>query len=170
MCANIDKCLERLTLDDSYDLAVGVSRIQVMYTSFFRNHKLFCFDRSENIANYTISLVVRNDYGLMSAINEIMRRILEGGLNVKWERENEVKLPPEIRQNKRPGPVGMEEAMTLIYFVCIPGLFLTTATFSLERFIASQKLQAKTTTKKNFWTRLENLIDGQRHMFKLMEK
>lgn len=56
-----------------------------MSSLLFANHEIFCFDCSQNIANYTFTLEIRNDYQL-AKINEIIRGILERGLSVKWQR------------------------------------------------------------------------------------
>lgn len=56
-----------------------------MSSLLFANHEIFCFDCSQNIANYTVTLEIRNDYQL-AKINEIIRGILERGLSVKWQR------------------------------------------------------------------------------------
>lgn len=158
--------MERLTRDDNYNLAVGVSRMHVMFSPLFRNHEIVCFDRTENIANYTISLAIRNNFEMMSTTNKIIRGILEGGLNVKWQREHEVNIPPEIDEKRQARANSMEEFMILIYFVCIPGLFLATATLMLERTIAVRKLRAQTARERKFWMQLEKMVDGRRHMFR----
>lgn len=169
-CDDVDLCLEYLKHDDNYDMAVGVSRIHAMSTSFYANHEIFCFDQSENIANYTISLAIHNHYELTAIINKIIRRALEGGLFVKWQRENRNNILQEAGAERQPGPLGMDETLIVLYFVGVPGLFLATATFLLERLIASQKSRAKTTGTRIFWKRLENLVDGRRHLFKLQRK
>lgn len=66
-----------------------------MHNSLYANH-IFCFDRSQNIANYSISLAIQNDYDLFKKINKKIRGVLEGGLNIRWQRENTKPIPPEI--------------------------------------------------------------------------
>lgn len=171
-CNDIDKCLEQLTLDDSYNLAVGVSRTHVMSTSFFTKHQVFCFDRSQNIANYTISLAIRNDHGLLATFDKIIREVLEGGLNVKWQRENRKYFPPDTTgiPFDSAEALGMDHLSILIYFVYIPGMFLAGATFFLERKIFKEIRRAQTARKRKFWLLLAKFCDGRRHYLKLQLK
>lgn len=158
--------MERLSYDGNHDLAVGVSRTHAMSTSLYRNGEIFCFDRSQNIANYTISLAIRSGYGI-SPINKIIRSILEGGLNLKWQREIRSDRPSEAGNKRHPEAISINETMTVLFFVIIPYLSLATLTFIAERLIAARKANAPTANKREFWTRLEKLFDGERHMFKL---
>lgn len=167
MCDNVDRCLERLTHVDNFELAVGVSRIHVMSTALFANHQIFCFDRSQNIANYTISLAVRNDHELITSINKIIRGLIEGGLIVKWQRDNSLSAHAEFTQRSSSEAFTVEEGLIVVFFVGIPGLALAIATFCLELLIASRKLRARSAKDVQFWTKLENFVDGRRHMFKL---
>lgn len=169
-CDDVDLCLEYLKHNDNYDMAVGVSRLHAMSTSFYGNREIFCFDQSQNIANYTISLAIFNHNELIAIINKIIRHALEGGLFVKWQRENRINVLQEAGAERQPEQLGIDESLIVLYFIGLPGLFLATATLLLERLIASQKLQAKTAEKRIFWSRLENLVDGRRHFFKLKGK
>lgn len=163
MCHDIDDCLKHLTLDDNNDLVVGVSRSHAMSSSPFRKHEIFCFDRSQNIANYTISLAIRNDNELISNINKVIRGVMEGGLDVKWQRENRISTPPDVWDKVYIFSMGHFSVLFLnLYF---PGIFLSTATLFLEIFVAKKMNQVQTGRERKFWMILGNFFDGKRHFF-----
>lgn len=116
-------CLERLTHNENDNLAVGVSRTHAVHTSLFANHQISCFDRDQNIANYSVSLLVRNDYDLMTKINKLIRGVLEGGLNMKWQREIVKPLPPEVGDISSYGytftPLKVEVFPITYYIFCL---------------------------------------------------
>lgn len=163
-------CLGRLSHDDHFDLAVAVSRTHAMTTQLYRNGEIFCFDRSQNIANYTVSLAIRSDYG-MTAINKIIRGILEGGLNIKWLRNFQAKVQSEIYAIEEwiTKPIDFIEVLTPILWVFATGMILATLTFIVELIIARQNGRVQTVAQRKLWMQLEKLIDGRRHMFNLKE-
>lgn len=163
-CNNIDECLKLLTHDDNDDLAVGVSRTHAMSTSLFANHKIFCFDRSQNIANYTIALAIRNDVGLVSKINHVLRYILNGGLHIKWSKEHRMRVVTKDNINENLNtvwePFKLEYFLFSFYYVLFPGLFLAAATFCAECYIAKRKKRPNAST---MWKILSDFFDGHRH-------
>lgn len=163
VCSDIDRCLEYLTQDSSDDLAVGVPRTHAMSTSLVSNHEIFCFDRSQNIANYSISLAVRNDSNLVSKINEIIANILKGGLNGKWTRENKIGFHRKENLNENLGtswiPFRLENFMVAFYFIYFPGLFLAITTFCAELYITKKKRESREST---LWRILSEFFDGHR--------
>lgn len=163
MCDDIDYCLKQLTSDGNDDLAFGVSRIRAISTASYVNDEIFCFDRTQNIANYTISLAFRSDYKFTSEINRVILSVLEGGLNVKWQRDNRITPSDNSGQNIN---LGLEYLQIIFYFVYFPGLFVAISTFFLELFVTKKIREAQTVRERKFWIRIEYLLDGRRHMFK----
>lgn len=168
MCDAIDQCLDLLKQDDSDDLAIGVSRLHATSTSMYENNEIFCFGRNQNIANYTISLAVRNDYEFITEIRRVIWGVLEGGLNIKWQRENPTKSPRD--DSNQFLFLRMGGFITLFYFVYFPGLFLAFSTFCLELFVASKIKKAQTARGRKFWMKFGHMLNGRRHMFKLQRK
>lgn len=163
MCGDIDDCLKRLTLDANDDLAVGVSRRHAISSSLFRNHDIFCFDRGENIANYTISLAIRNDIKLISTINKLIRRVLEGGLDVKWQRE--ISIDAQQDGWDQVYIFSMGHCSIMFFMLYFPGILLSTATLFLEIFISKQMNQVQKARERKFWMRFGKFFDGRRHFF-----
>lgn len=89
VCSNIDMCLERITLKQYKNHAVAVSRRQAEETRLFASRKIYCFDKAENIRNYSISLKVRKNFKCLEEVNEILRQTLEAGLIKKWSNEGQ---------------------------------------------------------------------------------
>lgn len=147
--------------DDNDDLAVGVPRAHAMSTSLVANHDIFCFERSQNIANYSISLAIRNDLKLLSKINQIIQNILKGGLNVKWAREHKIKVHWKENLNENQSatwaPFQFENFAVAFYFVYFPGLILAAATFCAELYIAKKKCESRGST---LWKILSEIVDG----------
>lgn len=149
------------TDDNNDDMAVGVSRAHAMSTSLLANHEIFCFERSQNIANYTISLAIRNDVELVVRINTIIQNILNGGLNVKWPREHSITI--SLKENTHTNiwkPIRMEFFAALFHFLYFPGIFLATAAFYAELHIAKRRSVSNCSTK---CTILSEFSDGHRH-------
>lgn len=148
VCDDIDDCLKHLTLDANDDLAVGVSRRHAMCSSLFTNHDFFCFDRGQNIANYTISLAIRNDIELISNINKVIRRVLEGGLVVKWQREIRINAPLDGWHQAYIFNMGH---ISIVFFMLyFPGILLSTATLLLEIFVARKMNQGQRASGRKF--------------------
>lgn len=160
--------------NENDDLAVGVSRIHAMHTSLFTNHQISCFDRSQNIANYSISLLIRNDYDLTSTINKLIRGVLEGGLNIKWQRENTKPIPPEVGDISCFGytftPLKVEVFPIILYFAYLPFIFVATCILFLERLTVSKIKQSQTAENRRFWMSIDKLLDNRRRVFKLKSK
>lgn len=162
-CDDIDKCLERLINDkNNYNFAVGTSRIHATASSHFKNHRLFCFDRNQNVANYSMSLLIRNDLGLVNEINAIVRNIVEGGLISKWHTENSVALQPFVGHNVTDS-LGMQYASALFYFIYFPAIIVSTAIFFAECFIAQKLKQPR---RLKLWGFMSDFFDGHRHIWK----
>lgn len=86
VCSDIDECLNRLTSRE-YRNAVAVSRKRIESSQLFLSNQIHCFEKTQNIQNYSISLNVRKDFEHMTEVNDIIRQALEAGLIQKWEND-----------------------------------------------------------------------------------
>lgn len=97
VCFDIDECLNRLTFKKYRKYAVAVARTHIERSNLFMSNKIYCFDRSENIKNYSISLKVRKDFEYMNELNEIIKIALEAGFFKRWENDGQpIKLSENI--------------------------------------------------------------------------
>lgn len=152
-----------MTLANNDDLAVGVSRTHAMSALPFINHEVHCFDRSQNIANFTISLAIRNDLELVSRINQIIQNLLDGGLLVKWSRDHQIRavrkenLNADVTTSWK--PFSVENFVFGFHFVYFPGLFLAVATLCAELYIAKRR---RAPNYIAMWGILSDFFDGHR--------
>lgn len=101
ICSDIDECLQRLKLKPNEKYAVAVTRTHAEQSKLFALDKIYCFDREENLQNYSISLNIRKGFEYMTEVNEIIKRTLEAGLIKSWENDgqpvsNSVKLSKHL--------------------------------------------------------------------------
>lgn len=101
ICSDIDECLHHLTLKQYKKYAVAVARTHAERSKLFALDKIYCFDRGENLQNYSISLNIRKGFKYMADVNEIIKRTLEAGLIKNWENDgqpvsNSVKLAEHL--------------------------------------------------------------------------
>lgn len=162
VCNDIDKCLDYLTSNDGDDLAVGISRLHAATTSHFENHKIFCFDRSQNIANYSMSLLIRKDLELIVEINAIIRNAVEGGLIAKWHKENSVVVRPDAGHIVSDS-LGMQYAWAIFYFLYFPAIIVATAVYFVECYVARKMKQPR---RLKLWRYLSQCLDAHRYMWK----
>lgn len=69
---------------------MAVSRKWVERSELFASNQIYCFNRAENIHNYSISLNMRKDFPYTGEVNEIIRNALEAGLILKWEHDGQL--------------------------------------------------------------------------------
>lgn len=83
VCANIDECLSGLTSKE-HKRAVALSRKRMERSQLLLSNEVHCFEKMENIQNYSLSLHVRKDFEHKAEVNEIIRNAVEAGLIQKW--------------------------------------------------------------------------------------
>lgn len=161
-CTNIDRCLEHLKHDDSHEAAIGASRQRILNSRFYSPEQVYCFNQDENIASYQPALLMRKGFALTDGIDKIIRNAFEGGLFVKWDRDNQRKK--EQKHSFTPKlTLTLQEMVVLFVFILTGGWMLSTFIFINERFI-HKKMQQLNPSRT--WTFLEQMVDGRRHYFR----
>lgn len=160
ICANSAQCLHQLELRE--DIAVAVSRQHARATASARD--IFCFDKSNNIQNYSVALLIRNGRLQMQEWNKKIQQIIESGIIGKWmtELENETKIgsDADIRL------MGIQDLYGGL-MLCFCLLIVATSVFILE-LIVHYKL--KDANSHRYWKSFDWMIDGQSHLLKLRAK
>lgn len=87
--ADVEDILNRLNTNEYRKYAVAVSRNWVEKSAQFASNKIFCFNRANNIQNYSVSINIRKGFPYIAEVNEIIRNALEAGLIVKWEHDGQ---------------------------------------------------------------------------------
>lgn len=84
VCSDMDECLNRLTSNRN---GVAISRKRIESSQLFLSNKIHCFDKTQNIHNYSIGLNVRKNFEHITEVNDIISKMLESGLIQKWEND-----------------------------------------------------------------------------------
>lgn len=102
---------------------------------------------------------MRSDLEFINEINRYMRYLMESGIIVHWNRINQRKRVPELRE---PPPLHLTVEDLGCGFLFTIGLGLTAAIiiFFAEVFVANRKAKRDGSRK---WTYLEWIFDGKRH-------
>lgn len=69
--------------------ALAIPRRRAERSQVFISKKIYCYDKTENIRNYSVSLNVRKDFEYLAEVNEIIMNALEAGLIQKWENDGQ---------------------------------------------------------------------------------
>lgn len=96
-------------------------------------------------------------------INAIISKVIEGGLIVKWKKENCASVQAETGYAVTDS-LGMNYVSAIFYFVYFPGVIGSTIVFLVEHFVA-QKMKQRYRLK--LWRFLSRLCDGRRYIWKI---
>lgn len=168
MCVDTFKCMEHLLDDDKGDVTLGVSRQQILNAPAYSPSKIYCFDRSQIIASYSIALCMKKDFRMQiqTDINETIKKLFEGGLFVKWHRDSQRCEKYEIPFSPSP-KVTFDDLAGIFTFVYVVGSIMSISSFFCEKIIYHKMQQPN---KHKIWIYLEQFFDGDRYYFKnLME-
>lgn len=162
-CQSIDECLRFLYSNEyKYDWAIGASRLNIVNSPFYSSSKFFCFDQSEGIENYPVSMGMRKDYGKDIEVNKVIRYLTEGGFFVKWHRDNVKRKMYEV-------PITVSSFMTMDRLWVIFGLWgigclIPISSFCLELIV--HKMVYQRNARHWIWINLDHMCDGCRHNFR----
>ena len=162
ICTDIDRCLDHLKYDDNQEFAIGGSRQRILNSRSYSPEQIYCFKEDENIASYQPALLTRKGFALTEEIDKIIRNAFEGGLFVKWDRDNQRRKERKISFTPKL-TLTLQEMAVLFVFILMCGWILSISIFLNERFI-HEKMQQ--TNPSRIWTFLEQMVDGRRHYFK----
>lgn len=155
------KCLNRLLDNGNDDLAFAGSRKHIQNILSFSSSKIYCFDKEESIGSYQISLFMRSDLKLKKKIEGIIQRSLEGGLFVKWQRDNKRHRKYEISYIQ-PTQMKFEHISMALIIGCI-GISIATLTFICELVVHRKNQQYP---KSKFWIRINQHLCSYRNYFR----
>lgn len=87
-CTNLNECLQHLL--NSIRVAVAVSRTEFQQHSQVQTNRIYCFNKAENIHNFSISLNIRKGFEHFEAVIDIVQRAFETGLIQKWQNDEKL--------------------------------------------------------------------------------
>lgn len=152
--------MKQLNAND--DLAIAVSRQHIFNNPIYKKSQVYCFDRLENIADYSVSLFVRKTFDLLPKIEEIIQKLLEAGFIRKWESESQLRRKYEVDYIP-PTALTFEYVAVSIYIVMFPGLTMCCVVFLVE-YTANRKCKINNKSTK-YWILLQRYCDGHRYFF-----
>ena len=143
ICQNLNDCLMDVAKNRSN--AVAISREHAENTRLpITADDIYCFPPTDNIFVYSVVMLVKKNYHLLSKINENIRIISESGLLSKWQKDSEQidafndELTNTNKNNNNPhGSVQMKLKMEHVegaFLLVIIGLVLSTLVFFMELF------------------------------------
>lgn len=162
-CSTTLRCIQLLEYNE--DMAVAVPRQNAYSTIFSRN--IFCFNRLNNIQNYSVALLLHEQRIEIPKWNELIQQCIEAGLIEKWAND----YYEQRSQVDRGHVVVIQPLATHNFYGCLVlyGLFwwATVSTFILEIIVHTQ---LRNRNSHRLWRTIDWIIDGQRHFLKNLRK
>ncbi|XP_055585201.1 uncharacterized protein LOC129738049 [Uranotaenia lowii] len=119
-CPIMEDCVARLHSERT--IAVAVSRAHSHNSKSIGEAEMFCFARTDNIQTYSVAMMVKKDFHLLSKINDLIRRISESGLLGKWQVESDkIRIDEDLDDE---GGGGEGEAQIVLKVEHIEGAFI----------------------------------------------
>lgn len=157
ICEDINVCLGQL--DQNSRLAVAISRERDL-NSIIETSSEFCFEKSETIHEYPMTLFVRRDFLYLENLNRFIQMASECGLIEKWHIDSQIQSHYKSNEN-------IYKHLTLdnfrgIYIIWCIILLIDFFVLLLERFIHRK---ARMPNPSRFWIIVEMFIDSDRHFW-----
>lgn len=130
-------CLEKLTSKRHLNYAVALPRSEAERTHQFASNELYCFEKAENIQNYSVSLMVRKNFECMPEVNEIIKQALEAGLIKKWSSDSQSLRQHENSNSPKNNLIPKLSNISLMLI----GFIVTMLVFSVE-FVMHNRIDA----------------------------
>lgn len=161
VCKSIDGCLKQLRHENNHDLSVGGSSERILNSRFYSASEIFCFDSDQYIAGYQprLWMWMQKDFTLESRINRIIQQAFEGGLFVKWHRDNQRK-PKRMTRDNQWKPFNLKQFSLPFVTIYGLGIIVSILSFFSEIFIQRKMMQKQ---RSKVWIYLERFFDGKRH-------
>lgn len=157
VCSDIDKCLKRLTDED--DLAVATSRAHT--ETLPQQYKLFCFEPSQNIYDYSATFLIRHDFAWKRDVMDSLNALISSGLISKWKENLRLKKSIEITSDVR--AIVISDFYSI--FVMTSPIIALTVAMAFFEILIHKKINSKNVSHR--WTLLDKMICGRRCFFLL---
>lgn len=163
VCNNIDTCLQHLKRPENYNMAVGDSSLHLLSAPSYSSSDIYCFEDSESILTYHVSLLLKNGSKLEAKINRIIRNLFETGMFTKWNTFDQ--REQHIIDSNEP-PVRMTVTNLLMGLICVLGIGIPLA---LIIFIMELVSFAKTkqNEKSRIWFNMHQICNPDRQYLTL---
>lgn len=156
ICANLDQCLQRLTIEKN--LAVATPR---MRERAIQKSHLYCFDESQSIKRYSVAMYVNHRFFHWQRVHVFTERFFEAGLFQKWTMDSE--LNTVAIANQQVQKISLQILLGAL-FVCSLVLFWAIVALIVE-IIAHKQSRRKIARFRMLWTFLECVFDNERYVW-----
>lgn len=156
VCTDLDICLSQLDRNDR--LVVAISREHALNSRLISTSQIYCFKNPETIYDYTLSILMHENFPLSKELDEFIRIASASGLIKRWRLVSRIRNVPKYDANEI-GILKLDSlfGLLVIYFRMVFLLFIT---FCLELIV--HKMVKKFNSSK-MWMHIEMLIDSDRH-------
>lgn len=129
--------------------------------------ELFCFTKSNNVYSFSVAMLAKRNFHLLTRMNTIIRRVVEFGLIEKWEKEDDtvrqIRLerirPSESEDNLIVLTVGhIGGALVILLFGWLFGIL----SFIVEILINCRFVRRNFRAMARFW---DALLNPERYFF-----
>lgn len=153
--------MEHLERSENSDMAVGGPKLQILNSQAYLPSKHYCFDDSEAILTYQVSLLLKKNAKMEMQINRIIRHAFEAGLFVKWGKDYKTK--PEEELIVPTGHMTLSNALTAVVFALGVGVPIACLVFLME-ILTSVKIKQPNPSK--CWLNCHMLLSPERQFCK----
>lgn len=150
-------CLQRLEYDDN--LAVATSRLHMKTLSSIQE-SIYCFDRSQNVYDYSSVFMIRYKFPHKSQFINVFDKILTSGLIAKWENDLQERPSVTMQTSDELHVYSLADLAAIVIYLSL------IIVLSIVVFIAEFIIHYKRHTNR-FWNLLDKFICGKRHYFTL---
>lgn len=147
VCDSLEQCFNSFHLNKKS--AIATSRIQALYNSQSLSIQKYCFERSQNIYEYSVTTLTYPYHHLLPILNDMIGRVLQSGLIVKWTHDVEVQRAPEEMQREIKLSIRNLEGVFVMLGI---GIFLAIVAFVVEWVYFVHKYG-----KEAVWTKLNRI-------------
>lgn len=158
ICDFIDDCIMNIT--ENGRLFLSILRQRAANSPALNPFKVHCFDKSQDIDGYFISMFIREDHPLRQQISAITERAFESGLFVKWAMDTTLELRSKCVPDHHVASALQVTHIAGGLSIHVLCMVLCTIIFFFER-TAFQKLQQN--QRNRLWKTIEIFVDGNRH-------
>lgn len=139
-------------------MAVATSRQHALNNPYIPREHLYCFDEGQYIHGYLVTSLIREDHPHLTTIDDIIQRSFEGGLFIKWFKDN---IPINKYRNEIfIGSLTVEHLAAGFMFYLIGNVCAIIA-YAME-IIAKKKLRKRKPNR--LWKFMGMLVDDKRYM------
>lgn len=98
VCESIEQCFKNFR--ENKKSAIASSRMQALYNAQSLSVPKYCFGRNENIFEYSVTTLSYPFHHLLPILDNMIGRVLQSGLIVKWMKDVQVEKEQEIGQGE----------------------------------------------------------------------